>query len=97
MDGRLLTARTVSELLGVHVETVLCWVRRGDLPALRLPGGAIRFRPEELEGWISGRSTLGQKSSTISLDAGRRTRQPFIVAPPAIAPRRDEESLDEEH
>ncbi len=97
MDGRLLTARTVSELLGVHVETVLCWVRRGDLPALRLPGGAIRFRPEELEGWISGRSTLGQESSTMVLDAARRTRRPFIVATPAIARHRDEESLDEEH
>lgn len=44
MSGPLLTARQVAELLGVSAETVLRWTRRGDLPALRLPGGAIRYR-----------------------------------------------------
>ena len=44
MTGPLLTAREVAELLGVSTETVLRWARRGLLPAIRLPGGAIRFQ-----------------------------------------------------
>ena len=42
MSGPLLTARQVAELIGVSSETVLRWTRRGDLPAIRLPGGALR-------------------------------------------------------
>ena len=49
MSERLLTARELAEQFGVSVETVLRWTRRGELPALRLPGGALRYRPEELE------------------------------------------------
>jgi excisionase family DNA binding protein len=53
----LLTARQVGDLLGVSAETVLRWTRRGQLPAIRLPGGAIRFRPQELDGWLEERAT----------------------------------------
>jgi excisionase family DNA binding protein len=53
----LLTARDVAELVDVHVETVLRWVRQGLIPAVRLPGGAIRFRPEELEAWLAEHAT----------------------------------------
>jgi len=49
VTDRLLTAREVGEHLGVSTETVLRWTRRGVLPAIRLPGGALRFRPKELE------------------------------------------------
>jgi excisionase family DNA binding protein len=54
----LLTARMVADTLGVSPETVLRWTRRGELPAIRLPGGAIRYREEELEVWLSLRATL---------------------------------------
>jgi excisionase family DNA binding protein len=57
MNGRLLTARQLADLLGVSVETVLRWTRRGDLPAIRLPGGALRYRGAELDAWIEGRAT----------------------------------------
>jgi excisionase family DNA binding protein len=57
MADRLLTAREVAELLGVSVETVLRWARRGELPAIRLPGGALRFRVDELDAWLAGRAT----------------------------------------
>jgi len=53
MSGPLLTARQVAELLGVSAETVLRWTRRGDLPALRLPGGAIRYRETDLDKWLA--------------------------------------------
>src|SRR4051812_17544002 len=53
----LLTARQVADLLGVSCETVLRWTRRGDLPAIRLPGGALRYRQEDLEAWLLRRDT----------------------------------------
>jgi excisionase family DNA binding protein len=58
MTGRLLTARTLADMLGVSPETVLRWTRRGEVPAIRLPGGAIRFREDEVEEWLSIRATL---------------------------------------
>jgi excisionase family DNA binding protein len=58
----LLTARQVAELLGVSSETILRYVRRAELPAIRLPGGAIRFREDQLDAWLSERATPGRGS-----------------------------------
>lgn len=63
VTGRLLTARQVADLLGVSTETVLRWTRRGDLPAIKLPGGAVRFRASELDEWIEERATLRRGSA----------------------------------
>ena len=57
MTGRLLTARQVAELVGMSTETVLRWTRKGTLPAIRLPGGALRYREADLEQWLEGRAT----------------------------------------
>lgn len=57
MGERLLTAREVADTFGVSPETVLRWTRDGKLPAIRLPGGAIRYRPAELEEWLAERAT----------------------------------------
>lgn len=57
MTDRLMTAREVGEALAVSTETVLRWARRGELVAVRLPRGAVRFRPETLEEWLLGRKT----------------------------------------
>lgn len=75
MTGRLLTARDVAELVGVHVETVLRWVRQGLIPAVRLPGGAIRFRHDELEAWLAEHSTAtpGREARATRTDAADRT------------------------
>jgi hypothetical protein len=35
----------------------LRWTRRGLLPAIRLPSGAIRYRPEVLERWLDEHAT----------------------------------------
>jgi excisionase family DNA binding protein len=53
----LLTARQVAEALGVSCETVLRWTRRGELPAFRLPGGALRYRSDALRAWLAARAT----------------------------------------
>jgi excisionase family DNA binding protein len=57
--GRLLTAREVAARLGVTAETVLRWTRRGELPAFKLPGGAIRFREGELNDWLEAHRNGG--------------------------------------
>jgi len=57
MIGRLLTAYEVGERFGVHAETVLRWTRQGNLPAYRMPSGAIRYREEELDAWLAARAT----------------------------------------
>lgn len=53
----LLTARDVADRLAVSSETVLRWTRAGDMPAVRLPGGHIRFRSDELDAWLQSRQT----------------------------------------
>jgi excisionase family DNA binding protein len=57
VTGPLLTARAVADTLGVSAETVLRWTRRGELPAIRLPGGAVRFRDDDLDQWLGERAT----------------------------------------
>ena len=53
----LLTARQVADRLGVTPRTVLRWTRRGELPAIRLPGGALRYDQHDLDGWLEQRAT----------------------------------------
>jgi excisionase family DNA binding protein len=53
MAASLLTAREVAEHVGVSAETILRWTRRGEMPSpVRLPGGAIRFRPDVIHDWL---------------------------------------------
>ncbi len=56
MTEPLLTARELAELLGVSTDTLLRWTRAGKVPALRLPGGAIRYRPDAIEAWLAERA-----------------------------------------
>ena len=72
MSGPLLTARAVADLLDVNPETVLRWTRRGELPAIRLPGGAIRYREKLIDGWLSERATPVR--GVVEHPAGRRPR-----------------------
>jgi excisionase family DNA binding protein len=58
VTARLLTAREVGEMVGMSSETILRWNRRGELPAVRLPGGAIRFREDALAAWLEERATV---------------------------------------
>jgi excisionase family DNA binding protein len=61
-DARLLTAREVATQVSVSTETVLRWTRRGRLPGFRLPGGALRYREADLEGWLTERATHSRGS-----------------------------------
>lgn len=53
----MMTARQVAELLGVHENWVYDQAASGGLPSYKI-GGARRFRPDEIEAWLSAqRST----------------------------------------
>jgi excisionase family DNA binding protein len=61
MTAPLLTARQVADTLGVSAETVLRWTRRGELPAIRLPGGAIRYREDAIDAWLEEREAAPRR------------------------------------
>lgn len=44
-----LTTSEVAELFKISAESVRNWVRTGKLGAVKLPGGKIRFRREDIE------------------------------------------------
>jgi excisionase family DNA binding protein len=70
----LLTARELADLLGVSAETVLRWTRQCELPAIRLPGGAIRYREDELNQWLEERATPRRGVRTTAPSAARQGR-----------------------
>ena len=70
MSEPLLTARAVADLFDVSAETVLRWTRRGELPAVKLPGGAIRDREDLIEEWLAERATPVR--GVVEHPAGRR-------------------------
>lgn len=49
----LLTAPEVADQARVSPETVRRWVREGLLPAIELPSGRLRFRPEDIEALLT--------------------------------------------
>jgi excisionase family DNA binding protein len=54
----LLTPGQVVERLAaagieVHEETVRAWTRQRKIPFVRLPGGRLFFRPEDIEAFIA--------------------------------------------
>jgi excisionase family DNA binding protein len=59
VNERLLTARQVAEQLGVSAGALLRWTRAGQVPAVKLPSGAVRYRPEEIDAWLELRAMAG--------------------------------------
>lgn len=49
MSSELLTSAEVAELLRVSRSTVTRYARLGQLPAIRLPSGYLRFRRQDIE------------------------------------------------
>jgi excisionase family DNA binding protein len=83
LTGPLLTARQVADQLGLSTETVLNWVRRGELPAFRL-GRAIRFREADVDTWLQERATPKRGVSTATPGAAplRTLPSPASTATP---------------
>jgi excisionase family DNA binding protein len=51
-----LTVASVADDLGVSPRTVLRWVERGELEALRLPGGRLRISHVAYSSWLAART-----------------------------------------
>ena len=52
-----LTVAVVAEDLDVSARTVLRWIGRGDLRAVRLPGGALRIAQADLAAMLDAGAT----------------------------------------
>ena len=65
LDGRLLTAKEVGELLQLNASWVLDAARRNAIPHIRL-GRYVRFRRTDIETWL-----LGQRRGP-ELDSAKR-------------------------
>ena len=59
---KLLTARQVSDLLEVKVETVYDWVSRGAIPYVKL-GRLLRFKKAEIFHWVDLHTIRPQAAS----------------------------------
>ena len=60
MPEKLMTKRSVSEVLGVHEQTIMRLVREGKFPApIRLGaiGSAVRFCADDVSAWIDSKRT----------------------------------------
>ena len=49
----LLKVKALSQRLQIKPSTLYAWVSQGKIPCVRIHG-LIRFRPEEIEGWLAG-------------------------------------------
>jgi excisionase family DNA binding protein len=65
--------------LDVCTETVLRWIRNGKLPAIRLPGGAVRIAEAELNEWLALRATprRGVLATALDVAGERRYRREY--------------------
>jgi excisionase family DNA binding protein len=61
VTGSWLTVAAVADELAVSPRTVLRWVDRGKLPAVRLPGGRLRIAEKELARRLDEWSTTTQE------------------------------------
>jgi len=51
-----LSTREIAEKLGVHLRTVGNWIRKGELPAVRV-GGQYRVAKQDFEAFLEERRT----------------------------------------
>ena len=49
----LLTIKELAEQLRIKPSTLYAWASQGKIPCVRIHG-LIRFRPEDIEGWLMG-------------------------------------------
>jgi excisionase family DNA binding protein len=70
VSGTWLTVAQVADELGVSPRTVLRWVDRGDLDAVRLPGGRLRVSQAAFAAWLAERSTTSGGRIVAAVDEG---------------------------
>jgi excisionase family DNA binding protein len=83
LTGQFLTARQVADLLGVSSGALLRWTRAGRVPAVKLPSGAIRYLPEQIDRWLEERQMAGDAPRGVSPapDAARQGGVSSVSSP----------------
>jgi excisionase family DNA binding protein len=72
---QLLTDSEASELLRLTPRQVLRLAKRGEIPAVHLPGGEIRFDPDDISRWVQA-----QKRPGVNV-AGQQAALPAVESP----------------
>jgi excisionase family DNA binding protein len=88
MSERLLTAREVAEQLGVSAGALLRWTRAGQVPAVKLPSGAIRYAPERIDAWLRERELGAAEREVSPTHADRAQRRGYASVPLRSSPTR---------
>jgi excisionase family DNA binding protein len=70
----LLTAREVSELLGLSTPSILRRWRSGELPGFRLSSNVLRFRRSEIDAWLEEHRGPGSPHTLRAVPARRMER-----------------------
>jgi len=61
----LLNPRQVSEMLRIPREDVEALAREGRIPHIRLPNGAMRFDPDDIDRWVRGLRRRGAEGQGV--------------------------------
>jgi excisionase family DNA binding protein len=71
--SRALTVKAIAERYGFDVRTVYGWIKKGELIALKLPGGDYRVMPEDLADFHRRWRGRNSESPTIASDSEAAT------------------------
>jgi excisionase family DNA binding protein len=52
----VLSVEQVAEMIGVHHSTIRKWIRKGELPAVKLSGKCLRIRARALQDFLVART-----------------------------------------
>lgn len=63
-EDRLLTYAEVSAMLGVKVNTLYTWVRRNQIPVVRVGPRTVRFRLSDIRAICDGRGQFQTQSES---------------------------------
>jgi len=91
VTGPLVTARELAAQLGVSVGALLRWTRAGQVPAVKLPSGAVRYRPDAIEAWLDGREMADDGARGVSPPRNVARRPLFSPTVTAQEPTTEEE------
>ena len=84
MSERLLTARELAELLAVSTGALLRWTRAGLVPgAVKLPSGAIRYRPELIDPWLDALAMGAVDQGVLATRPNRARAEAYAPGPAA--------------
>jgi excisionase family DNA binding protein len=68
MSSAYLTVAAVADQAGFSPRTVLRWVERGDLEAVRFPGGRLRIAESAWSAFLAERTTAGSARMLVPVD-----------------------------